>query len=284
MIEFVRNIVDYLHGYFTGTVVEITNMFFAGNIPYIIIFVASLFIIIRNRNEFGRGHKLFAAYSLLMLLFVIYNPVWKYVFLKFPAAAGGSVFVRFWLLVPVWVMIAYACANSLGSSSKKLLKTAGAVMLAVVLIFSGNSIRSLAMMNDAGNPYKVNNAAVQIADEVLSLSGNEPVSLMIYSAGYGMDDNYVNGGTVYEGIRQYTGLIEVHRYYFYNDEWNAYYVSDMTPEGESTADYVNNLIAGHQYWNFDYVAMPDDERLNSKIDTERFPLAARAGGYCIYKL
>ena len=267
----------FLNTYFTGTFNEITDFFFAGNYVYLLIFAAAIVMLIIFRKEFDKGYKLLIPFCLTGMVLILYNPLVKVVFEKLPAVEEGNVYARLWLLFPVWIVIAYTVVCVCMRISNKVLKCAFIAAVAAALIFSGNTIMKQQKMLDAQSIYKIKPEAVQIADEVLRLNGNEPTVLYIFVPQSDTSERYVNGGTLAEGIRQYSGNILL-------------YPSYCTAEDLQQGGYLSSEIG--IIWLFDYaknadcdfIAYPDTDYFVENIRLQGHEPESYAGGYVIYRI
>ena len=274
---------SYIQDYLTVSIPGVTDMFFAANTVYLILVVVSFVYLYSRRDKLRNGYKLLFAFSILALVLIIYNPLSRLEFYLFPSASD-AVFARFWLLCPVWLVVAFAADSCVFESKNKWFKHAGIVALTAVLIFSGKTVDLLSMTNDPDNTYKIRSESVDLADGIMELSEGRPVKLFIMIP----DDEY-NGkfkveGSVAEGIAQYNGYIDIYPVFFSDEEWNDYYVSEMTPDNEATSEYYINKTLMYKYlqYHFDYVAWPADELIAQKMERCGFELLGEYGGFNIF--
>lgn len=278
-----EKLLSYLRGLFTETYPAITDSFFDGNIAYILIVLISLVLLFIRRKDLKEGHQMFAAFTLVSLL-IIYNPLFRLVFSKIPSANDG-VIARLWILCPFWLIVAYVVALYCSKISKAVVKYIAVLATVSVLILTGSTVRSLGMIREPSNIYKINEASVEIADEVLELNGGEPVSLMIFTPEYEVGENFIEGGTINEGMRQYTADVCVYAHRPSEEFWNDYFVADITPTNRDSVEYLNAYITEwHDVQCFDYFAVPVDEVVKSKLDTLQYELVSSIAGYDIYRM
>ena len=277
----------YLKEFFSVTLVGNTELYFAQNYLYLGVFILALVYLIWKRNDCKAAFGLLGVYTILQLVLIIYNPLLAPILNRLPGfnVEGSKVFARFWLLVPVWIIIAYVLSVTISKIKNKILTYVVVVAITAVLIYTGDSVRSLNMFNDAQCAYKVRPESIEIADEIISITGGEPTSVYMFVPEYDVADNYVNGGTIYYGILQYTGLIYVSPHPYAAWEWEDY----LTPEYCANSDILSQSYI-HSYFiigdtlGCEYLAMPDDERINYKIDNLGYELMGQAGGYNIYRI
>ena len=285
MIEYLYKIYEYLHSYFTENLVENTNLFFGGNILYLVLFVVSLVLIIVNKKDKNDAKRFFIPYILIFLILVMYNPFWKALFLKFPASVGGAVYVRFWLICPVWVLIAYTLSDGLSDCKNRMIKCFGIVALTVMLILSGNTLRALNMVNEPHNPYKIRTESIEVADLILADTDYKPTSLLILILPPGVDENYAEGGAIFTGLQQYSGIIKFNRFSYDEDFLNTYLLTEQTPDGAAQEDWLNWFlnVRYNDCGGFEYVALPDYDCLIDRMEYCGYGFVGNAGGYNVYR-
>ena len=270
-----------------NTLISNTEMYFAHNYVYLGVFILALLFLIWKRKEYKAAFGLLGVYTILQLVLIIYNPLLLPLCNKIPGfdVEGSKVFARFWLLVPVWIIIAYVLAVTLPKIKIKVLKYVAAVAVAALLIYTGDSVRSLDMFNDSSSVYKVRPEAVELADEILNITGGGPASLYLFQPEYEVADNFVNGGTVHYGILQYTGNIRVVPHSYSQAEWDGWLTPEYCPDQQTTSQsYIHSCFMTGDYYECDYAAVPDDERINYKIDNLGYELVGQAAGYNIYRI
>lgn len=259
---------------------EITNMFFAGNLVYLVVLIAAMVSLAVFKNESDRGYDLFFVYTVLLLVLIIYNPVLRYFFQKIPAA-GTPIYARLFVLCPFWLIIAYV--TTVGSLRMKKWRFSNYIVViavTIILIYFGSSITGESMMNPPNNVYKINPTAIDIADAVLEETGGDPTSLWIFMPEPESGEKYINGGTIYEGIRQYTGKIHLYRWYFSDDYWNDFFVSET-----ASIEYIRDIMdVNLQQQGIEFAAWPNNDIVSSKLGDLGYDLVAQCGEYNIYRL
>ena len=284
MEELIENARLFIVSYFSNTFIGITNLYFAGNLIYFSVFIFAFSLLIAKRNAFNRGSALFVSFTLLTMILFVFNPALEQLISRFPAS-NDQVFARVWLLCPIWLIIAFSSSFNALHKRRMITKNARTIMLSLIIIIFGNSLSYKQMYIQTNEVYKINADAVEIADKALQLSDGEPTSLYILvpSTG-GPMENFVNGGTVYQGINQYTGLIDLYADSYTETDWSTYFISDMMPDGVTpTENYINYFFAyAFGTLGCEYVAFPDDSIVNKKIDHLGYSLVGEAGGYRLY--
>ena len=268
-----------------NTLISNTELYFAHNYVYLGVFILALLFLVWKRKEYKAAFGLLGLYTILQLVLVIYNPLLLPLCNKIPGFEGDKVFARFWLLVPVWIIIAYVLAVTIPKIKFKVLKYVAAIAVAALLIYTGDSVRSLDMYNDSLCVYKVRPEAVELADEILEITGGEPASLYLFQPEYEVADNFVNGGTIHYGILQYTGNIRVVPNPYSQAEWDGWLTPEYCPDQQTTSQsYIHSCFMTGDFYECDYAAVPDDERINYKIDNLGYELVGQAAGYNIYRI
>lgn len=283
MLVWLADILDILHSYL-ATCVEETNSFFAGNVVYLSMIIITITIIVKNKKVMNKGYKMLVASSIMILALAVYNPILTSIIQLLPNS-NDMVVPRLWILFPIWIIIAYSLAVCVIENNSQLRKNAFVVMSACLVIAFGNTIIDLNMIDVPTNEYKINHESVEIVDEVLSLSGGKPTSIyMLVPSTGGPLENYVVGGSIYQGINQYTGIIDVHADSYTENDWNAYFAPDYMPDGITpTEDYLTYIFEfAFNDLKCDYVLFPDDDCVNQRLSKLKYTCVGHAGDYCIY--
>ena len=263
--------------------VKVTHaQYWNDNYVFVIMYVACLVIMISMRDKAPNGHKLLSVYSLLLIGLVLYNPVAHFI--------GFNLFkdsesIRMWLLLPVVTVIAFAITVVTDNPSlKKAGKGAVIGAMAAVIFFFGSSIMRTQMMVDTTNAMKINDESVKIADVILEDSNNEPTTLLMYTFEDYTSGQFVNGGTVCDGIEQYTADIKVTRLNITPQYWEDNYVSDYNPQGASNYVYVPIAMEVHHHTiDFEYIALPASDGVESKMEAAGFNYVGRTESFLVFK-
>ena len=267
-----------------GTFKEVTDGFWGGNIVYLVIALASVVLLIVKRDKFSRGSKLFIAFSMLTVVLLIYNPALHLLFVKMPES-NMQVFNRLWLLVPVWMIIAYALSAGLSEMKNKVLCYALCFVAALLLIVAGKTLVDQNMVNTPRDIYKINPLSIQIADDLLAMNEGEPVSVAFFVRDYEGGGNFVNGGNVAAGITQYTGMVNVDPHYYTEEVWNEMYLADVLPYGDiRSIDHIDHCFQDHLSQGNDYVIIEYNEIVDGKVQTLGYDTVGRYENYIIYNL
>ena len=158
--------------------------------------------------------------------------------------------------------------------------------MALCILCSGNPVITSGMLSNTCNSYKIRSESIEIADTILALNDYEPTSLLVFSPDRKTWEKYEVGGTVYEGIKQYTGLIDIAGYGYTESQWNDCMLSEMTPNGWlSSYDYtriiLNEYFENHK--SYQYILMPDDDKIIAKMDYCGFELVAHIDSYYLFE-
>lgn len=278
MSDFFSFICYTINHYLIESVNEITNVFFNNNYVFLCLSTFLFVYLFAKRDKLKTGYNLFFAFSVMVGLIVIYNPlIWKKLF---DTPDLKSVYARFWLLCPLWLVIAYGLSSMITQINPKR-KAFFSIITTVVVIIAGNTIGT--MMIPTGTIYKIRPEAVEIADEIQMINDGKPTSLLIFIPIDEYDGRYINNGTVYDGITQYTGKIMVYPRGYTDEKWDDYYTSDYQPNGGASVYFVNAVLAEeYESHPFEYVAFPDDQRILSKMLDIGYDLVGHTSNYYIF--
>ncbi len=264
--------------------VNSTTSVFSSNAFYLVLFICSILLIWTSRNESKRSFRLLITYSALIAV-IVFNPLLRNAFMLLPATNEG-VIERFWMICPIWMIVACAMTLVVSKRSKKPSKVLYSAIIALVIICGGSSIVFLNMMIESANEYKISNTALELADQVLEINNGEPTSLMVFVASdqFG-EDNYLHGGSTCNGISQYTGNIQVHRFAYLDEQWNDYFVCDRIPDGTMSGEqYVNYFFDIYfEPYGIEYAALPNDERIIPYMEYSGYEKVGEADCYYIFK-
>lgn len=277
LIELVRVILEKLY--------TITWLFFSDNVVYFVLFVGSLVYIRFHKKSIVIKELLFS-FVLLAIVLVIYNPILALLFDKLPVGVGGAqVFARFWLIIPVWIIIAYSSSVCVMSISNKAIRSSIIVLIVLLLIVTGNSISRMNMVNQPTTIYKIRKESIDLVDTVLMINNEEPTSLFVFVPKE-ESDGYVNGGEISSGIDQYSGMVRCGAYFCSDELWNDCFISDSYPDGYSTNEqFIDTMFYFiHYSYGFDYVAIPSDQIVDEKIIGLGHELVGNIDNYSIYRL
>ena len=283
MFNWLQQIALFIHKYLVGVFDTSIQTLYAGNYAYFIITTIAVVLLFHYRDRMHKGYRLFMVFTGLILLIVIFNPLFYMILMKLPSVNAGVV-ARFWVLCPIWLIVAYSLTMHYDSMDKKWLRIGLPVVTAFVLIFAGSTIETLGMTTDANNIYKVRNESIQIADELLRLSGGEPTSCFIFISDDENEDRN-DGETIFSGINQYTGQINLHSCYYTQEQWRNYYIGINRYITGSKADHYISRILNKRYeqWGYEFFALPDNERVNDRLNNLGYFPIGNAGGYNIYR-
>ncbi len=274
---------DFIHDQLLDSFARVTNLYFSTNYIYLIVFIMCVVLLIVKRNDNPNGYWLLGISTILILLVLYFPPLLQ--LFNFLPASDDMVFARLWLLCPVWIVIAYSCASNISDIKNNVIRYSSVVILVLILIISGNNIYSLNMLNEPQNIYKIRTESIEISDEVLRLNNGAPTSLFIIVPLYNDEENYINGGTVNRGIEQYTGDIRLTAFKLSDEDWNNYFLSDITPTNLDSEDWIG-LFISQRYENSkaEFFALPTNDTVNSKLTDLGYEWLSDVAGYSIYRM
>lgn len=258
--------------------------FWNGNLLLFMAYISSLIIIFNSRGKATRGKQLFAAFS-IMLLVICYTPFAHIFFAKLPES-NDAVYSRIWIILPVWLVIAYAVSELKDKVRSNLLRNGLYLSLSALMVFTGSSIYTLGMNIDSQTPYKVKSQGVEIAEKISSIEGDNPVELLLFDYPQsGTLDNYILGGTIYGAIGQYSGTIRVIPFYVDETTMQDYYLSDTLPDGEtSSIEYIDTVLSRcHLGYDFSYIVMPENYTLRERMLYLGYKCISTYDGYDLYQ-
>ena len=252
------------------------------NYVFIIVFVLCFTIILWQRKNNRNGYNLLSSFCLLLITLVLYNPIAHYFssFFFEPSEA-----IRTWLLLPVGLVVAYSVSQINGHLKPSSIKVSLLnCSFAVAIMLFGSTIMSYPMMIVKSNDMKINDESIHIADIVLNDNNNSPTSLLVFTLEDYTYDQFVSGGTVSEGIKQYTGLIDVSRVSISLQYWEENYVADISPAGVYGVSYVPMAMEiYHHTIDYEYIAMPASDDVVGKMNAAGFNLVGSTDHYYVYK-
>ncbi len=283
MTEILNRLYLWINESVLGIIQRSHNLFWNGNEMFFTAFIAGLIVLLNLKGDKAKGKHLFAVFTIIALFAICYNPMIYGLLLKMPLS-DNTVFARVWIIIPVWMVIAYAGAEMYDSSNTSLVKNILCLCLAGGIVFAGSSLEAFGYFTDSTFPYKANAEGVEIAETVLKLSSDEPVGIILFRNEQEQVGNFYNGGTAYYAITQYSGKIGVTPVYYNEQVWFEYYLSDTLPDGEtSTVDYINDsLIQLRQLYDFSYVVMPQGDSLKEKMSNCGYQYIASVSNNDIY--
>ena len=182
--------------------ISFLNEQFWGEGSYMVLLVISLIAVLWGKRKNDRA-KTIAVYSILVLIFVIYNPIAAPIGLKFFGGDPWS-YMRIFYLLPLMPFIAYALADYYAGTVEVTEKTARKVLvlgvLCITIVICGRTFDK-SMYIKAENIYKIDEQALEIADTVLDDVREGKARVLL-----------PNNSMIIYGIRQYTGDIIVAGY------------------------------------------------------------------------
>ncbi len=282
--------IECIQEYFTNGINETVNAFYNNNIVYFIISIVCLLLLIEHRKTLKSGYRLLSSSSLFLLFVILLIPLFTTWTIKLPFV-DSAVISRFWIIIPIWLIITYVLTSFLSQISNKTLKTAAILIITLTLVFSGhNSINMvfdqtpIHAYNEPSSIYKIRRESVDIADALLRLSNEPSTSVFLFlpeeDIGPSEGGNYVEGGSVFSGITQYSGKLYV-RCLFYNEtEWNSYLYDNAELENND----IYNTITILQNYHYSFFVIPNNDTSNNRIDSLGYCLAEQIDGYNIYRV
>lgn len=268
MIDWLLHIHSILHDYIADQIYGSVDDFTGGNLVYFIIIVVFLSFFSFEKEAFRHRRSLMWPFFWLVLLLCPFNPLFRYFVFKIPIDQY-ELLGSFWFVVPVFVMFAYSAAMMIPRIQKKFLKYLTVAGVCVVLVFAGASVTFNHMAIAADNVYKIKAGVPELADEVLRINEGEPTYVLVFQPDQG-DDEWVVGGTMFQGLRMYSSKLAVAGYSFTPEE-------DLT-----TVSFVEAVLPARPE-PIEYYLFPDDAGNVDSMELCGYKLVGNAGGYNIFR-
>ena len=282
MIEHLNWLLEWINENILLVIWNSHAIFWNGNFLFFFAFIVSLTVLLYTNKKKSNATRLFAAFALIALLTICYNPITYKLVLGIPQT-NEAVFGRIWVLVPAWMIIAYAGTELIDRNNSSLMRNSLCFCFSVGIVLAGLSPSLLGYFIDSSSAYKVNEEGIEIADKVLSINANEPTELLVFCSNEESAGSFIHGGTTYCAIQQYTGQIGLTPIIYDEQSWNNYFLSENTPDGEETTVFLSDLFDGYRRkYDFSYVVMPSDESIRGKMLSSGYQYITSTDNYDIY--
>ena len=183
---------DWIHKNISDVINEVASEYWGDHIVYLTVFFACLTLLFLNRETHKRGFRLTGAYSILLFVLVILNPL----ALRFYSGTKSA-----FALLPMCVISAYVITSKSKDVNSKIKRNAIMISLALLIILANPLLRITTYLSPINN-YKLDDQGLIIANTILENADNKPVTVC-YLIREGEDDDI----SVYETAEQYTGLL-----------------------------------------------------------------------------
>lgn len=224
------------------TLIKTINDIFWYHPFYVELYVVCLLSLIVFWKEMKRGRRFFFLYSVICLVFFVYNPVFVNLTEKY-FLHGEKVIIRVFQLLPLLLTEAYVLASVTAAAVKKskILSIALTVALTFLLLFFG--VTPWQRMEKGGwwadmyfiaeNAYKIPQEHIDICDAIIAdMDGNRSV-LALYEL-RGINDTK---GTLNYSIRMYTSKIQLDVVM----DFETYYSMPSDERTQYWTDYISGL-------------------------------------------
>ena len=247
--------------------------FWNGNTLYFAFYIIGLTVLFFGRRKNAKAFRLLSAFSILAMLGFCYNPLIYDLFVKMPNS-DDQVYSRIWIILPVWIVIAFAGIELISRIKSKTIKNSSYILIGAGIVLAGFSS---GYYIDSSSVYKVNNDVVEIADTILENKKTDYPQLLLCCPMQEYGGNFVQGGTVWYGLVQYTGEIGITAVQLNDQTWNDWLQSD------SSLNYlIEYFDFYHRYYDFSYVVMPQNAELRENMSILGYKYLTNAGGSDIY--
>lgn len=225
---------------------------------YAILLVISFLWILLNKKRNDRAKNM-AVYSILVLVFVIYNPIVAPIGMKFFSDAQTA-YLRIFYLLPLMTILAYAAADyyadKVDVTDRVSRKLKYAVIMCIVIVMAG-SLYDAGMYRDVENIYKIDGEALEISEIILAEENAGQTGEKARILAPNVDD-------ITYGIRQYTGKIVIAGF------------SDHFKDEET-------LLMLEENHDFDYVIIQKSKYLKDILEQHDYKQIADTDTYYILK-
>ncbi len=236
---------DWIKANIVNVINFVAGEYWGNSLVIFILFVSCITLLFLNKDKIKRGYAILAAYSILLIVLVLLNPLT----LRYYDDTREA-----FALLPMCVIIACVVAVKSRDLQGKVKINAAVIALALIISLVGlaTNIEGEGLV-DSLNSYKVDDQGLITAQTILEDSNYEPVTVCYILR---TDEYHWTDVSAYEAASQYSGLI------------NAY---DSVPGEDSTweeADYivVNNALI----------------EVNA-IDVNNYVTVVNAGSYTVLK-
>ena len=220
---------------------------------FLLLMLSVVFVLVTKEGE-KRGKRL-VIYTILVLVFVILNPIVARIGLRF-FGEDKYAYMRIYYLVPLMTLIPYAGTEfytlHVKRNDKRSKKMLYALILCITIVMCGKTYDST-MYRDATNIYKIDQNALEISD-MINEDCNE-AQVRIYAP---------STTDIHYGIRQYAGNIIIAG-------------DSMTISTPST---LQEVIGGT---DLDYIVLAQESNVNRYITQKGFEQLGESGEYIVYK-
>lgn len=242
---------------------------------YLILYVVCFFILILYRKKMQSGYRMLIWYSIIVIVGIIYNPI----FVKLSLILffhGADEYVRIFQLLPMWYTIAYVMTIMITKFKKKMQYMLLVVLIVCLSVF-GKTVFQNGWYIQPQNIYKINNNALEIANLILADSDDQ--STIVYIQG--IETQFIVGGSLVYGIRQYASSIAITQGFATLDDYNSW-------TSDAQENYIineKNTLVNEQYpCHSRYVILQDDESMIQAMEKNGFTKLGISDNYVVMKL
>lgn len=236
---------DWIKANIVNVVNFVAGEYWGRSLVIFILFVSCITLLFLNKDKIKRGYSILAAYSILLIVLVLLDPLT----LKFYDDTREA-----FALLPMCVMIACVIAVKSKDLQGKVKTNAVIIALSILISLAGlaTNIQGEGLV-DSVNSYKVDDQGLIAASSILEDSNYEPVTVCYILR---TDEYHWTDVSAYEVASQYSGLI------------NAY---DSVP-GEDQA-----------WEEADYIVINNALIEADVIDVNSYVTVVNAGSYTVLK-
>lgn len=260
-------------GNFFREIQEIYQLFSGSGLVMTGFAIAVCYLLYKSKNQLLRKYFL---YPSLIVFIVVNNPITIGLLVE-TGFMEQERYVRLYWLLPISVIIAYACTMFIERVRKQRSKYIVGFLIICMMFFSGSYIFASGNFQKATNPYKLPQKVINVTDRIV-------------------EDIEKDGGKVEETrivvpsdlsgyIRQYNGDIKLlyGRRVEYNTDVDGYLaeqVKDAMDEGSVDCELVATKARKS---GCKYVVVEKEKKLEGELEGYGYELMKVQDGYSIYK-
>ena len=246
--------------------------YFWGKNIYFLLYVACLALLLIFRKKWKNAYHSVVWYSLFVLIVVIYNPIATRIIVPYLQVNADfmSTYVRIYLILPVFVTIAYVLTEVVTSLPKKWMTYLALAAFAVLCVIFGSSSRDNNYYIAKESPYKINGEILQIADTIKADAYGKRVR--VYMPAY-LDDTY---GTdlIRQGLLMYSSDLVT-------DNSLPYVVSEEEIKDGSFIQLVRDIESSNE--DQKYFCFNKDEKVNDAMLGAGYQILTVTDKFTIFK-
>lgn len=256
-------------------VIRNTHELFWSSTFYLLLYIICMLVLIIWKKQMKSGNAILVGYSLLLIVGVIYNPIFAKLSLKLFFYGTGE-YARLFQILPLWYTIAYVLTAVI-SQMKTKMQYLALILVISVLAITGKTVFQQQWYLPADNIYKINQNALEISDIILEdMNGKQSVAMI-----QGKEDQYIQGGSFFYGIRQYTSDLILIDEFPEADLYNSWDKDEQLEFLNNNRIYLKTQQRSHES---QYVIVKDTEPMIQDMQECGYSILGRSGEYIVMKV